>query len=132
MGDPEGAHCSDLREHNVGFALTTNGWWSAGRCRSLRFGRSAGSLSSSRGGPCVRAGALGVGVPPVVELSTGLSADEFQLLCHRGCVPIGEDGLNFAFGEVDPEGACGAVAFSSRLVRSHCSFHRSAMGDFSK
>ncbi len=30
MGGPEGAHLSDLRERNVGFALTTNGWWSAG------------------------------------------------------------------------------------------------------
>ena len=119
-------------KRNVGFALTTNGWWSAGPLSFPAVWSVRGEPLIVSGGPCVRAGALGVGVPPVVELWTGSSADEFQLLCHRGCVPIGQDGLNFSFGEVDPEGACGAVAFSSRLVRSHCSFHRSAMGDFSK
>ena len=67
-----------------------------------------------------------------VALRAGLSADEAELLCHCGRVPVGQNGANLAFGEVNPEGALGAVALSGWLLRSHWSFHRSAMGDLGK
>ncbi len=77
MGGPEGAHGSDLRERNVGFALTTNGWWSAGPLSLCAVLVGPSGAFHRLGVGHARAGALGVGVPPVVGLSTGSSADEF-------------------------------------------------------
>ena len=68
----------------------------------------------------------------VVALGAGSSADQAELFGHGGCVPVGEDGADLAVGEVDPEGALGAVALPGCLLRSHRSLHRSAMGDLSE